>query len=147
MLKKNKTEDEGIGRSHGGLSSKIHCSINEQGCPLSIYLSGGQVHDSQYGEALLSGKQVDFVIGDKAYASSKILKEIESMPAVGVIPPHRKAKLARSYDRFLYKRRNVIEGFFNKLKHYTRISSRYCKRGKYFLCAVKLAASIIVMLN
>ena len=43
---KNKTEDEGIGRSHGGLSSKIDCSVNEQGYPLSIYLSGGQVNDS-----------------------------------------------------------------------------------------------------
>ena len=96
---------------------------------------------------MLSGKQVDFVIGDKAYARSKILKEIESMPAVGVIPPPPKAKLAGSYDRFLYKRRKVIERFFNKLKHYRGLSSRYCKGGKYFLCAVKLAASIIVMLN
>ena len=95
---KSKTEDEGIGRSQGGLSSKIHSSVNEQGYPLSIYLSGGQVHDSQYGEALLSGKQVNFVIGDRAYASSKILKEIESLPAVGVIPPHPKAKLAGSTE-------------------------------------------------
>ena len=95
MLKKNKTEDEGIGRSHGGLSTKIHCSVNEQGYPLSIYLTGGQVHDSQYGEVLLSGKQGEYVIGDQAYASSKILKEIESMAAVGVIRAHPRAKLAR----------------------------------------------------
>ena len=49
---KNKTEEEGLARSHGGLSSKIHCSVNEQGYPLSIYLSGCQVHDRQYGEVL-----------------------------------------------------------------------------------------------
>ena len=96
---------------------------------------------------MLSGKQGKFVIGDKAYASSKILKQIESLAAVGVIPPHPSAKLARCYDRVLYKRRNVIEGFFNKVKHYRGISSRYCERGKYSLCAVKFAASIIVMLN
>ena len=87
------------------------------------------------------------MIGDKAYASSKILKQIESMGSVAVIPPHPTAKLARCYDRVLYTRRNVIERFFNKLKHYRGISSRYCKGGKYFLCAVKFAASIIVILS
>ena len=75
------------------------------------------MHDRKYGEVLLSGKQGDFVIGDKAYAISKLLKEIESMPAVGVIPPHPRGKLARCKDRVLYKRRKVIERFFNKLKH------------------------------
>jgi transposase len=49
------------------------------------------------------------------------------------------------YDKHYYKDRNLIERFFSRLKQFRGIATRYCKRGKYFLEAVKLASSIILM--
>ena len=146
--KKNPRKDEGLGRSRGGLSSKIHCVVNDKGIPVDIYLSGGQVHDSKYGEMLLEGKRSKFVVGDRAYASAKIRRKITSIGAESVIPLHQRSKNKnRYYDRELYKRRNVIERFFCRLKQFRAIATRYCKRGQYFLAAFKFVTSIITLLN
>lgn len=141
------SNNEDIGRSRGGLTSKIHCSVTESGCPVAMMLSGGQVHDSQYGLALLQHHQADFVLADKAYASSKILRQIDAMDSQAVIPPHPRSKILRVYDRELYKARNIVERFFNRLKHFRGIATRYAKRSKYFLEGVKFAAVITMLIN
>lgn len=142
-LKKN--DNEGLGRSRGGLSSKIHCVADGLGNPVDFILTGGEVHDSLCADTLLADKKADFVIADKAYDSDKILDRIAKMKAVAVIPPKSNRKEQRAYDKHYYKDRNLIERFFCKLKQFRGIATRYCKRGKYFLEAVKLASSIILM--
>ena len=144
-LKKNENDNEGLGRSRGGLSSKIHCVVDGLGNPVDFVLTGGEVHDSVCADALLDGKSADFVLADKAYDSNKILEKIEAMDAVAVIPPKTNRKEQREYDKHYYKDRNLVERFFCKLKQFRGIATRYCKRGKYFLEAVKLASSIILM--
>ena len=144
-LKKNDNDNEGLGRSRGGLSSKIHCVVDGLGNPVDFILTGGEVHDSLCAEALLDGKSADFVLADKAYDSNKILEKIEQMEAVAVIPPKSNRKEQREYDKNYYKDRNLVERFFCKLKQFRGIATGYCKRGKYFLEAVKLASSIILM--
>lgn len=144
--KKNKVDDdESIGRSRGGLSTKIHWAVDGLGNPIDFILTGGQVHDSQCAEALLDGKDAGFVIADKAFDNEKILKKIESMGALAVIPPTANRKVQREYDKHYYKERHLVERFFCKLKQFRGIATRYCKRGKYFLEAVKLASSVILM--
>ena len=69
---------------------------------------------------------------------------VAEMEAAAVIPPKWRKK-HRTYDKHYYKDRNLIERFFCKLKQFSGIATRYCKRGKYFLEAVKLASSIILM--
>lgn len=141
MLKKNnKNSNEGMGRSRGGLTSKIHCVTDGLGNPVDFILTGGHVHDSQCAEELLDNKNSKFVLGDKAFDSNKILKKIETMGAIAVIPPTANRKEQRDYDKYYYKERNLIERFFCKLKQFRGIATRYCKRGKYFLEAVKLAS-------
>lgn len=146
-LKKNNAinNNEGIGRSRGGLSSKIHCIVDGLGNPVEFILTGGEVHDNKCAEALLEGKKTDFVIADKAYDSDKTLDKITQMEAIPVIPPKSNRKEQRDFDKHYYKDRNLIERFFGRLKHFRGIATRYCKRGQYFLEAIKLAASIILM--
>jgi transposase len=67
------------------------------------------------------------VIANKSYDSAEIVATIEALGAVDVIPPRRHWKQPRSYDPILYKQRNLIERCFNRLKHFRRFSTRYCR--------------------
>ena len=146
MLKKNHdSNDEALGRSRGGLSTKIHCLVDGLGNPVDFILTGGEVHDSVQANALLDGKEADFVIADKAFDSANILEKIDNIGAMAIIPPKMNRKEQRDYDKHYYKDRNLIERFFCRLKQFRGIATRYCKRAKYFLEAVKLASSIILM--
>lgn len=143
--KNHQNNDEALGRSRGGLSSKIHCIVNGLGNPVDFILTGGEVHDNTCANDLLEDKKANFVIADKAYDSNQTLELIAKMGATAVIPPKSNRKEQRLYNKEFYKDRNLIERFFCKLKQFRGIATRYCKRGKYFLEAVKLAASIILM--
>jgi transposase len=128
-----------------GKSGYFRCVVDGLGNPVDLILTGGEVHDSLCADTLLAAKNSDFVIADKAYDSDKILAKIAEMEAIAVIPPKSNRKEQRTYDKHYYKERNLIERFFCKLKQFRGIATRYCKRGKYFLEAVKLATSVILM--
>jgi transposase len=115
------------------------------GNPVDFVLTGGQVNDNQCAGQLLEDKSADFVLADKAYDTDWILEKVQDMNALAVIPPKSTRIEQRRYDRHYYKERNLIERFFNKLKQFRGIATRYCKRAKYFLEAVKLASSVILM--
>lgn len=147
VRKKNpqKISDEGLGRSRGGFTSKIHCVVDGLGNPVDFILTGGQVHDSVCAVELLENKNADYVVADKAYDAGFILEKIGKMDAIAVIPPKSNRKEKRSYDKHFYKDRNLVERFFCRLKQFRGIATRYCKRALYFLEAIKLASSIILM--
>ena len=115
------------------------------GNPVDFILTGGAVHDSQCADAVLEGKKADFVVADKAYDNNAVLQKIAQMEAIAVIPPKSNRKEQRVFDKHYYQDRNLIERFFCRFKQFRGIATRYCKRGKYFLAAIKLAASIILM--
>ncbi len=115
------------------------------GNPVDFILTGGEVHDSVFANDLLDGKSADFVLADKAYDSDRILEKITGMGAVAVIPPKSNRVIQREYDKHYYKERNLVERFFCRLKQFRGIATRYCKRGEYFLEAIKLAACLILI--
>lgn len=84
-------------------------------------------------------------MADKAYDSDKILEKIKEMGATAVIPPKSNRTVQREYDKDYYKERNLVERFFCRLKQFRGIATRYCKRGEYFLEAIKLASCLILM--
>ena len=65
LKKNNANEDEGLGRSRGGLSSKIHCVVDGLSNPVDFILTGGEVHDNVCADALLDGKKADFIMLDQ----------------------------------------------------------------------------------
>lgn len=115
---------QALGRSRGGLSTKIHVACDSHGNPLRFILTPGQASDFHQAVPLLKGAQTGAVLADKGYDAEYVRKEIESIGAQAVIPPKSNRKIQRFYDKELYKERNIIERMFNKMKHFRRIATR-----------------------
>ena len=84
------------------------------------------------------------VLADKIYGTVEIRKYIVSKGASYTIPPKSNAKNLWSYDRWVYKERHLIECFFNKIKHFRRVATRYDKLATSFLAFVYIAAIFLL---
>jgi transposase len=127
------------------LTTKIHTLTDALGRPLRFVLTGGEAHDITTAPELLAGLSSDGVIADKAYDSNALRNLIAEAGAQAVIPSTRSRKILIPHDAIAYKLRNRIERFFNKLKHFRRIATRYDRRAIYFLAALHLASAMIWM--
>ena len=127
------------------MTTKIHTLADALGRPLRFILTGGQVGDITTAPNLLAGLAPDGVIADKAYDSNDLRDIIADSGAQAVIPSNRTRKILIPHDVVAYKLRNRIERFFNKLKHFRRIATRYDRRAIYFLAALHLASAMIWM--
>ena len=87
--------------------------------------------------------QAENFIADKGYDADHLCAAIAGKGAQIVIPPKRNRRILRAYDVDLYKQRNLIERFFNKLKQFRRVATRYDKLLVNFMGFVKLAAIAI----
>lgn len=139
-----KGEDQAIGRSRGGLSSKIHALVDALGKPLAFLLTPGQAHDLVGADALLPQMAADRLIADRAFdADKRVLEPLAAAGKSAVIPPRPNRVAPREFDRQLYKARHLIENFFCKLKQFRAIATRYDKTAGNFLAAVHLTAATI----
>jgi transposase len=116
---------------------------DEAGLPVAFRITPGQAAEYAQAMSLLEGQQAEAVIADKGYDSAEIVAKAESLGAVVVIPPRRHRKQPRSYDRELYKQRNLIERCFNRLKQFRRFSTRYCRTLEAFRSCTALACAWI----
>ena len=114
---------------------------------MRLIITDGSVHDSRQAKNLLDGiiHEGICVLGDKAYDSDEIINYISEKSAVAVIPPRKNRKIKRDYDKDVYKNRNQIERFFNRLKQFRRIATRYDKLASSFLAFTQLAAILIMI--
>ena len=94
---------------------------------------------------MLQGLPAQYVIADRGYDSSRIVEAIEQSGANAVIPPRSCAKAPRATDFALYAERYRIECFFNRIKHYRAVATRYAKRARNFASLIYLAASMLWM--
>jgi putative transposase len=105
--------------------------------------SPGQRNDIAFAHALIDGFQASATIADKGYDADHLCDRLAQAGTDVVIPPKRNRKVQRPYDAHLYKERNLIECFFNKLKQFRRVATRYDKLLANFMGFVKLAAIAI----
>lgn len=112
---------------------------------MRLILTGGQAADVTQGAALVDGIKSEHVIADKGYDSDALVEKIEASGAEAVIPPRSNRKEPRDYDRHLYKDRNLVERFINRVKQCRRIATRYEKTARNYLAFWQLA-SIVVLL-
>ena len=139
-----KDENQALGRSKGGLSTKIHALVDALGNPLRFLLTPGQVHDLTGSDALLPQMAADLLIADKAYdADARVIEPLTAARKATVIPPRQNRTAPRQFDQELYKARHLIENFFCKLKQFRAIATRYDKTARNFLAAIHLAAAAI----
>ncbi len=112
---------------------------------MRFILTGGQGSNYTQALPLIEGFCVQAVLGDKGYDSDEIVAHIIASGAKAVIPPRSNRKNPRDCDFALYAERHRIECFFNKIKHYRGIATRYCKRARNFQSLIYLAAAVIWM--
>ena len=118
-------------------------AVDALGNPLRIILTEGQVHDIRQAEALIEGFACEKVLADKGYDLDKFREAIASKGAEAVIPPERSRKELIPYDKDVYQDRNLVERFFNKIKNFRRIATRYDKTALSFAAMLALAAAMI----
>src|SRR6185312_11973109 len=137
-------EDQAIGRSKGGLTTKIHATVDALGNPTGFHLTGGQEHDLAGADALLPELEAEALIADKAFdADQRVLEPLADAGKTAVIPPRKSRTTPRAFDKDLYKARHLIENFFAKLKQFRAIATRYDKTARCFLAGIHLAATLI----
>ena len=121
-------------------------AVNGLGLPVELLVTPGQVADITQAEALLQNHDFEAAIADKGYDSKKLVDYIESRDAEAVIPPRSNLKDQREFDHDLYKERNLVERFLNRVKQYRRVATRYEKTARNYLAFVQVA-SIMVLLQ
>jgi transposase len=136
-------EQQALGRSRGGFSTKIHIAVDALGNPLRLLLTAGQRHDSPQAAALIKDFEPQALIADKGYDSDALIEAAKAKGIEAVIPPKKSRLVQRDYDRHLYRERHLIECFINKIKHYRRVFSRFDKLSKNYLGFLSFVSALV----
>ena len=127
------------------MSTKLHAATDALGNPVRLLLGPGQRHDVTRSHELIEGFRPEAVIADKGYDAGHLHQAIDDAGAEAVIPARSNRKAPQDYDKALYKDRNLIERFFNKLKQFRRVATRYDKLLANYEGFVQLAAIAILL--
>lgn len=150
--KKSTPEAEGLGRSRGGLGTKLHVRAEGNGRLLTFALTPGQQHDITMAEMLLeqgavfrrtTGRKRLYpkrLIADKGYTSRKFRSFLRKHHIAVTIPHKENERHKGVFDKVLYRTRNRVERLFARLKQFRRIATRYEKRGENFAAMITIAA-------
>ena len=143
-----KTADKAVGRTRGGLNTKIHAVVDGLGNPVEFLLSAGNDHDSVHAVELLEKVKISgsHVLADRAYGAREIREYISEHGASYVIPPQSNVSEPWPVDWHLYKERHLVECFFQKIKWFRRIATRYDKLDASFLSFLYLAAIAFLLI-
>ena len=133
--------------SRGGLTSKIHAVVDGNGRPMKFIVTAGNVNDSTKAIELLRFiiRKGMKVLADRGYDAAKILAYILYHCALPVIPPRKNKTYPQKYNKTLYKNRNQVERFFQRLKNFRRVATRYDKLPSSFLSFVHISATLIIL--
>ncbi len=133
-----KTADKAVGRTKGGWNTKLHAVVDGLGNPVEFLLSAGNDHDSVHAVELLKKVRIggSAVLADRAYGARTIREYISAHGASYVIPPQSNVSDPWPVDWHLYKERHLVECFFQKIKWFRRIATRYDKSDASFLAFV-----------
>jgi transposase len=138
-----------LGRSRGGFSTKLHGGCLDEQTSVAFELTSGARHDAPVFEAVLGQcpalPQPAYVVMDKGYDSDQIRQRLRAQEVTPVIPPKRTRKQPISYDPEHYQLREKVERFFNKMKRFRRVATRYEKLRQTFLAFIHLVALWIMV--
>ncbi len=130
-----------MGRSRGGLTTKIHALVDANGLPIALKLTEGQAHDGRSAEDMLETvRKGTILLADRAYDSDERRETLSKRGAWANIKPLSNRKTKPAFSAYLYRYRNLVERFFNKLKHFRAVATRYDKRADNFLASIQLAS-------
>ena len=135
-----------MGRSRGGLTTKIHALVDADGLPVALKLTDGQAHDGRSATDMLDRLGPgQILLADRAYDSDALREAVAAQRAWANVRPMPRRVNIPAFSPYLYRYRNLVERFFNKLKHFRAVATRYEKHAANYLALVKLAAVRIWM--
>jgi putative transposase len=133
-----------IGRTRGGLNSKLHAVCDGEGRPVLMHLTAGQVSDYKGAEKLLADfPAAKHLLADRGYDADWFRDGLLDKGITPCIPPKKNRKRLIEYNKTLYKQRHKVENMFGKLKDWRRISTRYDRCAHTFFSAICIAAIVI----
>lgn len=149
-------ENEALGRSRGGFTTKFHVKAEGNGKPLAFVLTPGQRHEVRAFEPLMevdefvgrdgpNGSPIrpERVVGDKGYSYHRIRRYLAYRGILAVIPRRSDQDEDPHFDRGLYRERNKVERLVGRLKQWRRVATRYEKRAGSYLAMLMLAAIVL----
>lgn len=138
-------ENQAIGKSKGGNTTKIHMAVDGFGLPLEFELTAGEVHDCKVAPELIKKLPIsEYIIADKGYDSEEIRALIREKSSTPMIPRKSNSKTGNAdMDWSLYKHRHLVENVFARLKHFRAIATRYDKLKRNFASMLALACSYL----
>ena len=146
--RKRGEEVQAIGRSRGGRTSKIHALADHRGRPIAFALTPGNVADITVAQAVVAAVEAPKrLIADKAYDAEHFRNWLAQRRITAVIPSTASRRTPYPIDRNAYRRRNVIERLFCKLKNWRRIATRYDRLARNYMAAIALAAVMVAWIN
>ena len=135
-----------MGRSRGGLTTKIHALVDANGNPIALKLTEGQAPDGRSASEMLEGLgEGQILLADRAYDSDALRDSLAERGAWANVKPMPNRVNIPAFSPFLYRYRNLVERFFNKIKHFRAVATRFEKHDANYLALVKLAAVRIWM--
>jgi transposase len=137
------TQSQAIGKSKGGMTTKILALTDALGSLVRFRLLAGHRFDTVGVAPLIKDIEFGGLIADKAFDSNTILADLDKRGAKVVISQHPRRASPRPIDAEIYKWRHLIENFFCKLKEFKRIAMRSDKTDQSFSAMIHLAAAII----
>ena len=145
---KKGTQNQAIGRSRGGRTTKIHALVDEEGRPHAFLLTGGHIADIKGAASLLaSTAPSEQLIGDKGYDADHLRFFLQIRGTTPIIPNKINRNRLFPFDAELYRMRNVIERTFCRLKDFRAIATRYDKTARNFLAGVCLVTALCYWIN
>ena len=136
---------EALGRSRGGLSTKLHAACDGLGNPVRLRLTPGQAGDAPEAEWLVHRLRPAYVVADRAYDSGTFRAWVHVSGAEAVIPPTANRSLKPGYDQEVYAERNRVERFIGRLKLNRRVATRYEKTARNYLSFVLWASTLVLL--
>ena len=134
---------QAIGRSRGGRTCKIHCLADDRGRPVAFALTPGNIADISMAIPLLSvARPTRRLLADKAYDADSLRNWLKRQRIKAVIPSTASRRTPYPFDRRVYRRRNVIERLFGRLKNWRRIATRYDRHATNYLAGIALVAAV-----
>jgi len=143
--RKKGTQNQAIGKSRGGLTTKIVALVDALGNLARFVLLPGQRHDSIAVKPLITGIDIAALIGDKAFDNNAVRAELHERRAIAVIPSKADRITPIPHDVEMYKWRHLIENFFQRLKEFRRIATRYDKTDASFAAFIHLRAAQLAL--
>ena len=139
-------QDESIGKSRGGHTTKIHLAVDSVGLPVHFQLTGGQRNDIVMAETVIGqAPPCEVVVADKGYDSQSFRDYVHEQKRAKAVIPHRKDNTMKhkEMDWAMYHYRHLVENAFARMKHFRAISTRYDKLERNY--AAMLALSFVII--